>query len=170
MTFCNNSNYWRYLHETWNMCSLSQNHNLYYQGRQFKMHFFLRIMPFFNLEKLWPLVISLLLLKKFTWNSEYVFAIQRAIHTIKEDNSKCIFSELCPFFNLHFLFSIKYSTAAHWHPHAVLLYLLLTEPENFDIARDKYTFVWSIRNSMTEFWQSTRVTIKTCGNNSFNSL
>ena len=51
-------------------------------------------------QKLWNFVIPLSLLKIFTWNSEYVFAVQRAIHTIKEDNSKCIFSELCRFFDM----------------------------------------------------------------------
>ena len=43
------------------------------------------------MRKLWHFVISLLLLKIFTYNLEYVFTIQRAIHTIKGDNSKCIF-------------------------------------------------------------------------------
>ena len=42
-------------------------------------------------QKLWHFVISLLTLKIFTWTPEYVFTIQRAIHTIKGDNSKCIF-------------------------------------------------------------------------------
>ena len=43
------------------------------------------------MQKLEHFVISLLLLKIFTWNSEYVFTIQSAIHTIKGDYSKCIF-------------------------------------------------------------------------------
>ena len=60
-------------------------------------------------------VISLLLLQIFT-------DIQRAIHTIKGDNSKC--NNLWTFFNLDFLFSIKYPTAEHWHLHAVLLFSL----------------------------------------------
>ena len=42
-------------------------------------------------QKLWHFVISLLLLMMFTLNSEYMFTIQRAIHTIKRNNSKCIF-------------------------------------------------------------------------------
>ena len=55
---------------------------------------------------------------------KYAFTIQRRIHTIKRDNSKCIFfffSELCPFFNLDFLSSIKHPTAKHWHLHALTL-------------------------------------------------
>ena len=53
----------------------------------------------------------------------YVFTIQRATHTIKGDNSKCIFfiSELSPFFDYDLLFSIKHPTAERWHWHAVLL-------------------------------------------------
>ena len=51
-------------------------------------------------KKLWHFVISLLLLKTFTWNSEYVFTIQRAIHTIKGDNSKCIIVRTMPLFLL----------------------------------------------------------------------
>ena len=43
------------------------------------------------MQKLWHFVISLLLLKIFTWNLEYVFTIQRAIHAIKGDNSRCSF-------------------------------------------------------------------------------
>ena len=55
----------------------------------------------FIMEKLSHFVISWLLLKIFTRNSEYVFTVQRAIHTIKGDNSKCIFfSELCPLLDL----------------------------------------------------------------------
>ena len=51
-----------------------------------------------------------------------MFTIQKAIHTIKGDNSKCIvFSESCPFFDLNFLSSIKHPTVEHWHPHVVLL-------------------------------------------------
>ena len=36
--------------------------------------------------------------KIFVWNSEYMFTIQRAIHTIKEDNSKCIVFLIMPLF------------------------------------------------------------------------
>ena len=61
-------------------------------------------------------------MKILTWNSDYVFNIQSAVHTVKGDNSKCILSELCPFFDLHFLSSIKHSTMEHWRPHAVLLF------------------------------------------------
>ena len=81
------------------MCS---NSNPYYRGGggQSKMHFFFsELCPFFNSEKRFHFVISLLLLKIFTWNLEYVFTIQKVIYTMKGDNSKCIFfSELCPFF------------------------------------------------------------------------
>ena len=34
------------------------------------------------------------------------------------------FSELCPFFDLDFLSSIKHPTAERWRPHAVLLFFL----------------------------------------------
>ena len=51
-----------------------------------------------HLAKIWHFVITPLLLKIFTWNSKYVFTIQRAIHTLKRDNSKCtLFPELYPF-------------------------------------------------------------------------
>ena len=62
-------------------------------------------MPLFDIGKHWHFVISLLLLKIFTSNSEYIFTIERAIHTIKGDKSKCIFffSELCPVFDLDFI-------------------------------------------------------------------
>ena len=53
--------------------------------------FFPELYPFFDLQKTVIFVISLLLLKIFTWNSGNVSTIQRAIHTIKGDNSKCIF-------------------------------------------------------------------------------
>ena len=86
--------------------------NQNYQGRQFKMHFFFRIMSLFRLRKTLtfciisvitehqnyaPLstdifLISLLLLKILTRNSEYVFTIQRATHSIKGDNTTCISS------------------------------------------------------------------------------
>ena len=54
-----------------------------------------------------------------------ILSILRAIHTIKGDNSKCIFfifSELYPFFNLNCLSSIKHPTAERWHPDVVLLF------------------------------------------------
>ena len=77
------------------LCVHHPNRNPYYQGRQFKMHFFFfffsELCPFFDLQKLWHFALSLLLLKVFTWNSDYVFTIQRAIYTIKGDMSKCIF-------------------------------------------------------------------------------
>ena len=41
----------------------------------------------------------------------------------KGDNSQSIFSELCPFFDLDFISSIKHPTAERWHPHAVLLFI-----------------------------------------------
>ena len=49
------------------------------------------IVVVFMVQKQWHFVIPLLLLEIFTWNSEYVFTFQRTIHTIKGDNSKCIF-------------------------------------------------------------------------------
>ena len=58
------------------------------------------------MQKCWQYLISLLLLKIFTWNSEYVFTFQRAVHTIKGDNLKCIF-----FFRIMPLFRLKH----FWH-------------------------------------------------------
>ena len=60
---------------------------------------------------IWYFAISLILLKMFTLNSEYVFTIQRAIHTIKGDNSKCIFFRIMHLFRLwHFiLYQAPYS-------------------------------------------------------------
>ena len=55
---------------------------------------------------------------------EYVFIIQRVIHHVKGDNSKCIFfffSRISPFFNLDFLSSVKHPTAKCWHLYALLL-------------------------------------------------
>ena len=53
LTFCNISFVTEdiYILETLNMCSLSKS-SPHYQGRQFKMHIFLELSPFFNLEKL----------------------------------------------------------------------------------------------------------------------
>ena len=83
---------------------------------------FFNYAPFW-LRLFWHFVISLLLLKMFTWKSEYVFTIQRAIGTVKGDNSKCFFFfwEFGPFFDLDFLSSITHPTAERWHPRAVLL-------------------------------------------------
>ena len=52
---------------------------------------------------------------------EYVFIFQRAMHTIKGDNSKCIFFRIMPLFRLDFLSSIKHPIAKLWHLHAMLL-------------------------------------------------
>ena len=51
-------------------------------------------------QKLWHFVISLLLLNYL--KLEYVFTFQRAIHTIKEDSSKCIFFRIMPLFLLEY--------------------------------------------------------------------
>ena len=60
-------------------------------------------------------VISLLLLKIFTWNSEYVFSIQRAISTVKGDCSKGIFFfiiMLLFWLTLFILYQAPYSLAS----------------------------------------------------------
>ena len=54
-----------------------------------------------------------------------MFTIQKAIHTIKGDNSKCLFKNYAPFFDLDFLSPIKHPTAECWHPHALFLFLFL---------------------------------------------
>ena len=74
-----------------------------------------------GVQKLWHFVIYLFLLKIFNRNSEYVFTIQRETHTFKGKNSRCIFSELCPFLVLDLLSSVKNSTSESWYTHAVLL-------------------------------------------------
>ena len=52
-------------------------------------------------------------LKIFTRNSEYVFTIQRAIHTVKRYNSKCfIFFRLMPSFQLNPLSSTQQSSVS----------------------------------------------------------
>ena len=75
-----------------------------------------------GVQKLCHFVISLLLLKIFTLNLEYMFTIQRAIHPIKGDNSKCFFFfQNYAFSQLRLLSFIKQPTAKCWHQHAVLL-------------------------------------------------
>ena len=52
---------------------------------------------------------SLLLMKIFTWKSDYVFTICRAIHTIKGDNSKCnLFFRIMPLFRLDVFILYKF--------------------------------------------------------------
>ena len=64
-------------------------------------------------------VISLLLLKICTCNSGYVFTIQRILS--RETIQNAFVSDLCPFFDLNILPSIKHPTSERWDPHAVLL-------------------------------------------------
>ena len=89
------------------------------KGDNSKCIYFSELCPFFDLEKLWHFVISLLLLKILTWKSDYAFTIKTAIHTIKRVQflMHFFFFRIMPFFN--FLSSIKHPTAKHWH--AVLL-------------------------------------------------
>ena len=67
------------------------------------------------MQTLWHFVISLLILKIFTWSLEYVFTIQWAIHTIKGNNLKCIlfffFFRIMPLFQpgLFILYQALYS-------------------------------------------------------------
>ena len=72
----------------------------------------------FVVQKLWHFVISLLLLKIFTWNSEYAFTIQRVVHTVKEENTKCNFFRIIPLFCLRlffpFFFNILYQSPDIW--------------------------------------------------------
>ena len=74
-------------------------------------------------QKLSDFVISLLLLKILTCYSEYVFTIQRSIHTIKGDNS-IFFSEIHSFLDSDFLSSIRNPAAKSWHLHMVLVFNL----------------------------------------------
>ena len=73
------------------------------------------IVVVFIVQKLWHFIISLIT-EDIYLKLEVCVHIQREIHTIKGDNSKCIFFlELCPFFcDLGFLSSIKHPTAEHW--------------------------------------------------------
>ena len=48
-------------------------------------------------QKLQHFVLSLLLQRTLTQNSEYVITIQKAVHTIKGDNSKYFFQNYAPF-------------------------------------------------------------------------
>ena len=98
-------------------------------------------------QKFWHFLISLLLLKVFTWNSEYVFTIQIAIHTFKRDNSEYIFLELCPFFDFDFLSSIKHPNSramAHRAFSSFPLCLLsyLTEIPSFEALMSSIMFFW----------------------------
>ena len=61
---------------------------------------------------------------------KYVFSIQGAIRTIKGHNSIFLL-ELCPFFDLDILSSIKQPTAKRWHLHAALLYFIVLESTLF---------------------------------------
>ena len=95
------------------MCLLSKEQSILLRETTQNAILFSRIMPLFQLGLFFVhFVISMLLLKVLTWNAEYICTIQRAIHTSKGDNSKCIFFlESCPFYDLHFLSSIKLPTA-----------------------------------------------------------
>ena len=76
-----------------------------------------------------------------------MFTIQRAIHTIKGDNSKCFFfffSELCPIYNLDFLSSIKQPIAKHWLSNILLLFFLAFSDKSF------HSYVGSIQDLRTE--------------------
>ena len=76
--------------------------------------------------------VSLLLLKTFTCNSEYMYNIKRPIHTIKGDSSKCVFSELYPFSCLDILSCMKHPTA-----HVVLLF------HSFSFYRLQMLSIWT---------------------------
>ena len=104
------------------MCTLSKGQFLLSRGTIQNAFLFSELSPFFDLEKLWHFVISLLLLKVLTWNCKYVLTFQRAILTIKGDNSKWFFFRIMSFFDLDFLSSIKHPTAKRWYLHAVLLF------------------------------------------------
>ena len=49
------------------------------------------------------------------------------------------FPELCSFFHLDILSSIKHLTAEHWHPHVMLLLAVVTNK--------KMTLLWKIKSS-----------------------
>ena len=55
-------------------------------------YIFFRIMPLFRLEKKLTFCNISVITKIYILNLEYVFTTQRAVHTIKGGNSKCIFS------------------------------------------------------------------------------
>ena len=82
----------------------------------------------FFLYQLWHFVISLLLLKIFTWNSEWMFTIQRAIAS-RETIQNSFFSELCPFFDLKcfILYQASHSEALTQAGGALVLYLAAFE-------------------------------------------
>ena len=50
------------------------------------------------------------------------------------------YSELCPFFNLDFLSSIKHPTAENWHPHVVLLFFSFFSSDNCDAENNGQHF------------------------------
>ena len=62
--------------------------------------------------KNWHFAISLLLLKIFTWNAEYVFIIQGAIHIIKGDKQFLLFS-LCFLPYMVLIFHFKCTLNCH---------------------------------------------------------
>ena len=63
--------------------------------------------------KNWHFVISLSLVKIYTWKLQYVFTIQKAIHAIKGHNSECILFRIMHLFQLalYILYQTPHSQA-----------------------------------------------------------
>ena len=63
--------------------------------------FFDKVMPLFRLiifmQKLWHFLISLLIPKIFTWNSEELITIKRGTHTSRGDNPPFFWQSYAPF-------------------------------------------------------------------------
>ena len=57
-----------------------------------------------------------------------------------------LFSELCPFFDLDFLSSIKHPTAERWHPHVMLLLICL-----LSLVRCQFSYVRSHKYYINPF-------------------
>ena len=53
-------------------------------------------------KNLWHFVISLSLLNIYTWNSRYVFTMEKGICKIKGDNAEFIFARIIPFLDFEF--------------------------------------------------------------------
>ena len=82
-----------------------------------------------------------------------VYTIQRVIHTLKTDHSKCLFfSELCPFFDFDILSSIKHPTAERWPPHAVLLFY----SKRFSTGRNSNFYYYFIQ-LLSKFHETSRL-------------
>ena len=66
----------------------------------------------------------------------------------RETINYAFFLELCPYFDLDFLSSIKHPAAERWHPHAVRLFVLMVSCLIEKIVVISFTFEMSSANAL----------------------